>query len=90
MLFFNEDYKLNTFFSGKDVYFNFDKWKSGEINKLLILGLSGSGKTSLAHKIADQYNCDVVHLDMFRGQVYYSDQILKTEHKQIYEYFTHV
>lgn len=90
MLFFNEDYKLNTFFSGKDVYFNFDKWKSGEINKLLILGLSGSGKTSLAHKIADQYNCDVVHLDMFRGQVHYSDQILKTEHKQIYEYFTHV
>lgn len=90
MLILNEDYKLNTFFSGKDVYFNFDKWRSGEINKCLILGLSGSGKTSLAHKIADQYNCDVVHLDMFRGQVYYSDEYLKTEHKQIYEYFTHV
>lgn len=90
MLILNEDYKLNTFFSGKDVYFNFDKWRSGEINKLLVLGLSGSGKTSLAHKIADQYNCDVVHLDMFRGQVYYSDEVLKTDHRQIYEYFTHV
>ena len=85
-----EDYKLNTFFSGKDVYFNFDKWKSGEINKLCVMGLSGSGKTSLAHKIADEYNCDVVHLDMFRGQVHYSDDVLKAEHRQIYEYFTHI
>ena len=90
MLIFNEDYKLNTFFSGKDVYFNFDKWKSGEINKALVLGLSGSGKSTLADKLAEMYNCDVVHLDMFRGNVHFSDEQFKAENPLLYKYFTEI
>lgn len=38
-------YHVNRIFSGKDVYLNYDKWTSGKINKLLIIGMSGSGKS---------------------------------------------
>ena len=85
-----EDYHINMLMSNKDVYIRYNKWKSGEINKLLIPGLSGSGKSTLAKKIAEEYNCYCVELDKFRGNIYYSDEELKTDHPHIYYYFTKI
>lgn len=86
----NENYHINIFTNGKDIYLNFDKWKSGEITKIIIIGLSGSGKSTLGRKIAQEYNCPYVELDKFRGNVYYSDKEMKTNHYYIYKYFNDI
>ena len=39
------------------------KFESGECNKLIILGLSGAGKTTLGKQLAEKYNCPVIDLD---------------------------
>lgn len=33
---FNEDYHINLLMSNKDVYIRFDKFRTGEINKVLL------------------------------------------------------
>lgn len=86
----HEDYHVNTFISGKDVYLNFNKWKTEEINKLLIIGLSGSGKSTLGKKLAEQYDCSYIDTDKFRGNIWYTDKELKEESPYVYEYFKNV
>ena len=81
---------VNTFLSGKDVYVNFDKWKSGKNNKLFIIGMSGSGKSTLGNKLAKQYHCYVVHTDRFRGNVHYSEEALLKEDPLVYKYFEEI
>lgn len=85
-----EDYHINTLMSNKDVYLNFNKWRTGEINKCFIIGLSGSGKSVLGQKIAAEWNCYYIQLDRFRGNVWYTDEELKRNDPFIYEYFTKV
>ena len=84
----DKDFYINNFISGKDIYINFDKFKTDKINKCFILGLSGSGKSTLSENLAKKYNALVVHMDLFRGQVYYTDDYLRINHPIIYEYFT--
>ena len=84
---FNEDYHINMLMSNKDVYIRFDKFQSGEINKLIIQGLSGSGKSRLARELAIRFNCPCIELDKFRGNVYYTDEEMKRDHPYIYKYF---
>lgn len=50
-------------FDEKDIYYNKDKFDSGEINLCFIVGLSGSGKTTLSRKYLDQKNVEVIELD---------------------------
>lgn len=82
-----DEYQVNRFISGQDVYVNYDKWTSGKINKLFIIGLSGSGKSTLGNRLAEQFNCDVVHTDRFRGNVHYSDEDLYKIDPVVYRYF---
>lgn len=50
-------------YDGKDMYYNFDKFESGENNTLLVTGLSGSGKSTIAKKLASKYNAEYIELD---------------------------
>lgn len=57
-------YKPNPiFFSDKDIYVNFDKFKSGEIKTCLITALSGAGKSTITKKLSEEYNANIVTLD---------------------------
>lgn len=38
----------------KDIYYNKDKFDSGEINLCFITGLSGSGKSTMSREMAKQ------------------------------------
>jgi adenylate kinase family enzyme len=44
-------------FSGKTISVDLDKFESGESNKLIVVGLSGGGKSSLSMHLAKKYNC---------------------------------
>lgn len=51
-------------FSGKDEYFNIDKWqKSKHHNILYITGHSGSGKSTLGQELANKYGATFIELD---------------------------
>lgn len=57
--------KENFIISKNDIVYNFDKFKSGDINLLLIVGFSGSGKTTSAFQIEkDLKNCYIISLDL--------------------------
>lgn len=45
------------------ISYNFDKFSSGEIPVLYILGYSGAGKTTLSKKLAKTTNSDVIIFD---------------------------
>lgn len=55
----NESY----IFSNKTISVDLDKFESGEFNKLLISGLSGSGKTSTAIELSKKYNVEFFDTD---------------------------
>lgn len=58
-------YKPNPiFFSDKDIYVNFDKFKSGEIKTCLITALSGAGKSTITKKLSEEYKANIVSLDI--------------------------
>lgn len=50
--------------SDKDLVWNLDKWKRGDINLLFICGYSGSGKSTLSKILAKKYNCTLSEMDM--------------------------
>lgn len=55
----NESVILND----KDFSNNFEKWENNKYPVLLITGLSGGGKTTLAFQLADKYKSEIVELD---------------------------
>lgn len=75
----NIDYLLNVnedgaegnpiFFSENDIYFNWDKWLTGESHVLFVDGLSGSGKSTLAKKLANQYDAEYVEIDVIAFKI---------------------
>lgn len=65
----------NFIFSEDNLYVNFDKFKSGKSNILLITGLSGSGKTTLAKELAEKYNATRISIDEFEQVVKIYDNI---------------
>lgn len=82
-----DEYYINRFISGQDVYVNWEKWTSGLVDKCFIIGMSGSGKSTLSNKLAEQFHCYCVHTDRFRGNVHYTDEQLFKEDPVIYRYF---
>jgi len=50
-------------FSDKTISIDLDKFESGEINKLIVVGLSGGGKSTLASYLAKKYNCKFNEID---------------------------
>lgn len=63
--YYNESAELieeRYFINDKDIYYNKDKFDSGEINLCFITGLSGSGKSTMAHKLEGN-NIEAYELD---------------------------
>lgn len=55
-------------FNEKDIEYNVDKWKNGEIKTLFILGFIGSGKTVTSKYLSKEYNCISYALDDWRNK----------------------
>lgn len=50
-------------FSDKDISIDLHKFENGKSNKLIILGLSGAGKSTMAIFLRGYYNCKSFHID---------------------------
>lgn len=77
-----EDY----FVDKKDIYYNKDKFDSGEINLCFITGLSGSGKTTMG-KTMQFGNIEVYELDDIISNWNFSDANLKEYGSLVYSFF---
>ena len=51
--------------SKKDIEYKLDQWKSGSSNLLLITGMSGGGKSTLAKELGKKYHAVVIEVDLF-------------------------
>ena len=73
-------------FNDKDIYYNKDKFDSGEINLCFITGLSGSGKSTMGRgmKDAEHYELD----DVVYNKIHFSMENLKEYGDLIYSFFT--
>ena len=69
--------------SDKDIYHNKYKFDSGEINLCFITGQSGSGKTTMASKMTN----DFIQLDDLAQNDLFSDENLKEYGNLIYSFF---
>lgn len=58
--------KMPLLFSDKDIKYNLNKFLEHKVPVLWITGMSGGGKTTLANKIADETNADLLSLDTIK------------------------
>jgi hypothetical protein len=73
-------------FNEEDLYYNKDKFDSGEINLCFITGHSGSGKTTMGKSMAKD-NVEHCELDRVVFNMYLSDDELKDTGELIPSYF---
>lgn len=52
------------FFSEDDIYVNYDKWLDESSHILFVTGVSASGKSTLAKKLADKFKAKYVEIDI--------------------------
>lgn len=92
----NNIFQEGFMFNKDNLYINFDDFKNGKSNIVLVTGLSGSGKSTLGKSLASEYKAEWIELDMFEhcyafendkqlkqcGQVFYD---YLTSHKKIWE-----
>lgn len=77
----------STIFNEKDIYYNKDKFDSGEINLCFITGISGSGKSSMARNMSNS-NIEMTELDdVVWNKMNYSMDNLKEYGELIYSFF---
>ena len=76
----------NKIINDKDIYYNKDKFDSGEINLCFITGLSGSGKTTMG-KTMQSGNIEVYELDDIISNWNFSDANLKEYGSLVYSFF---
>ena len=55
--------EVNYIISGGNKYYNFEKFENDENGKLFIVGLSGSGKSTIGMDLARKYKSSYVKLD---------------------------
>lgn len=72
--------------SEPDIYYNKDKFDSGEINLCFITGHSGSGKSTMAHG-SESKTIEVYEIDDVNNVSAFSDDNLKEYGDLIYSYF---
>ena len=80
----------NWIFNDDDLYYNKDKFDSGEINLCFIVGNSGSGKTTMSTTYEKE--SEIVHLDdlYLIKEVYPTLNDLKKQGQLMYSFFTTV
>lgn len=82
------DINEGTIFNEKDIFYNKDKFDSGEINLCFITGHSGSGKTTMAKNMADD-NTEVYELDdLIANKTHFTIEQMKEYGDLYYSYFT--
>lgn len=82
-----ESVALESFLFSKDnLYINFDKFESGKSNICLVTGISGSGKSTVAQKIADGNHAEWIELDIFEEVGGFTDSQLKQAGEVFYDY----
>lgn len=76
-------------FSKDNLYINYDDFKSGKTNICLITGLSGSGKSTEAQKVAKENNAEWIELDLFEHcYMFTTDEQLKEAGQVFYDYLS--
>lgn len=65
----SSDFDNNLVFSENDIYLNWDKWITGKSHVLFVDGLSGSGKSTIAKKMANQYDASYVEIDVIAFKI---------------------
>ena len=73
--------------SDKDIYYNKDKFDSGEINLCFITGLSGSGKSTMGRDMSSKNNVEHYELDDLNQNYKFTDEDLKKYGDLIYSFF---
>ena len=86
-LYILNDIKESYVINEKDIYYNKDKFDSGEINLCFITGHSGSGKSTMANNMEnkgiEKYELD----DVLANKIYYTMDNLKEYGDLIYSFF---
>lgn len=88
----NKDHKVkihineSKIISDKDIYYNKDKFDSGEINLCFITGHSGSGKSTMGRNMQSD-NIEHYEMDDIMTNFNFSDSNLKEYGDLIYSYF---
>lgn len=79
-------------FNKDDLFYNKEKFDNGDVNLLLVIGHSGSGKTTMGHYFLDDYDqnisTDLTELDMVvYNKESYTMENLKEAGELIYAFF---
>ena len=82
----NEYMTESVIFNEKDIYYNKDKFDSGEINLCFITGFSGSGKSTMADEM-EKSGIEKYELDDIVFQFNFSDENLKEYGGMISSFF---
>lgn len=78
----------NVIFNKDNTVYNIDKFESGKSNVLLVTGLSGSGKSTIAEEYARKYKAEWIELDIFEQCHGFTDQSLKEAGEVFYDYLS--
>lgn len=72
--------------SNKDTVYNLDKFISGEVPILFISGMSGSGKSYLGKKMAEEYNAEYIEMDMMNAKLkkIYGEKFSRNRNPEFY------
>ena len=78
----------NVIFNKDNTVYNIDKFESGKNNVLLVTGLSGSGKSTIAEEYTRKYKAEWIELDIFEQCHGFTDQSLKEAGEVFYDYLS--
>jgi len=74
--------EVNYIVSGKHKIYNFEDWKNDKQPVLYIVGLSGSGKSTIGRQLAEKYKAEYISLDRIANE--YSNKLEEKYKKKSY------